>query len=267
MKKILENVYALKKFLYDEKIALYSGYVSYYAIISIVPLLLTVLIPSGKIIQINDGDVVSFFEDNIPEHVYELILFLLKDFDDKYFLPMISFQSVTLFWGASRVVKAVTKGLDFIFCSKTKHGFFKENLIGFFHTAFLVFIVTLYFLFFFVFGEIKFFEYKILNAITSFVVLAFILMLIYSRFPSEKKKFILQIPGSVFTAFSWLLFSEVFSVYLKFFSKSSYIYGSFAAITAVLVWIYVGATFFFVGGKMNFGYESAKNIDRNKTRC
>lgn len=266
MKKFLENVYAFKKFLYDEEITLYAAYVSYYAIISIIPFLLTVLMLSGKILQINDGDV-AFFEDNIPEHVYNLIIFLTNDFDDKYFLPMISFQSIALLWGASHVVKSVTKGLDFIFRVKRKHGFIEENLVGFCHTAVLTFLIALYLILLFVLARFAFFKSIFLKSIVSLCALTLILVWTYSHFSSEKKSYVLQIPGSIFTAVSWFLFSEFFALYLRFFSRASYIYGSFAAIIAVLIWIYAGTTFFFIGGKINFRCESAKNIDRNKTRC
>lgn len=63
-------------------------------------------------------------------------------------------------------------------------------------------------------------------------------------------------PGSVMTAFAWLLLSSGFSWYADNFGKFGTVYGSLGAIVALLTWLYFSAMALFVGACLNRTLEA-----------
>jgi membrane protein len=64
-------------------------------------------------------------------------------------------------------------------------------------------------------------------------------------------------PGSVFGVLVWLAGSFTFRAYLHFFNTYSKTYGSLGAAIILMVWLYVTAFAFLVGGEINAAIEHA----------
>ena len=60
-----------------------------------------------------------------------------------------------------------------------------------------------------------------------------------------------QLPGAIFAAVCWLLFSFGFSLYFSNFSNFSYMYGSLAAIVLLMFWLYFCICILFIGAEIN----------------
>jgi membrane protein len=67
-------------------------------------------------------------------------------------------------------------------------------------------------------------------------------------------------PGSVFGVLSWLAASGAFRYYLRFFDSYSKTYGSLGAVMVLLVWLYVTALAFLIGGEINAKIEHAGRL-------
>lgn len=89
-----------------------------------------------------------------------------------------------------------------------------------------------------------------------FVILSF--SMIYYCGPSlGKRHWYWGTPGSMFAAFLWVAASVGFRVYLHFFNVYTSTYGSFGAVMILLIWLYVTALAFLIGGKINAEIERA----------
>lgn len=89
-----------------------------------------------------------------------------------------------------------------------------------------------------------------------FVILCF--SIIYYCGPSLGKHHLAWgIPGSMFGALLWVTASMGFRVYLNFFNTYTSAYGSFGAVMILLIWLYVTALAFLVGGEINAEIERA----------
>jgi membrane protein len=64
-------------------------------------------------------------------------------------------------------------------------------------------------------------------------------------------------PGSTVGAFLWLLASEGFRLYVRFFNSYSKTYGSFGTLIILMFWLYVTGLSFLVGGVINAEIERA----------
>lgn len=64
-------------------------------------------------------------------------------------------------------------------------------------------------------------------------------------------------PGSLFGTLLWLASSAVLRIYMHFFNTYTATYGSLGAVMVLLVWCYVSALTFLIGGEINAEIERA----------
>jgi membrane protein len=89
-----------------------------------------------------------------------------------------------------------------------------------------------------------------------FVILLF--SIIYNWRPSWGERHWRWVtPGSTFGAILWVAASVGFRVYLHFFNTYTSTYGSFGAVMILLIWLYVTALAFLIGGEINAEIERA----------
>jgi membrane protein len=76
--------------------------------------------------------------------------------------------------------------------------------------------------------------------------------MVYTYVPSAKLKLVYQLPGAVFSAVVWSLFSWLFSLYVDMSDHFS-VYGSIATWLIMMIWLYFCITIFLIGAFIN-GY-------------
>lgn len=74
---------------------------------------------------------------------------------------------------------------------------------------------------------------------------------LYIALPNKKQKFKKQIPGAVVAAAGWIIFSELFSIYVDNFTRYSTFYGTMTLVALIMVWLYGCMYVLFVGGFIN----------------
>ena len=65
-----------------------------------------------------------------------------------------------------------------------------------------------------------------------------IFVMVYTFIPSGKRSFLRQIPGALLDAVVWIIFSELFSIYVEGNNAYSMFYGSLGGIAILLFWLY-----------------------------
>ena len=100
--------------------------------------------------------------------------------------------------------------------------------------------------------------WKILQwpAAVAFMMITFSLVYFFGPDLKEKHWYWVS-PGSVFGVLVWLAGSFAFRGYLHFFNTYSKTYGSLGAAIILMVWLYVTAFAFLVGGEINAAIEHA----------
>jgi membrane protein len=91
-------------------------------------------------------------------------------------------------------------------------------------------------------------------AAVAFMMITFSLVYYYGPDLKEKHWYWVS-PGSVFGVLVWLAGSFAFRGYLHFFNTYSNTYGSLGAAIILMVWLYVTAFAFLVGGEINAAIE------------
>jgi membrane protein len=97
------------------------------------------------------------------------------------------------------------------------------------------------------------FGYKALlvavKMITQAAVLSVLFGVIYYFLPAEKMPISLHLPGAVLSACGWVIFTELYSIYVSLTDTD--IYGSLSTVMLTMLWLYVCMYILLIGGEIN----------------
>ena len=103
-----------------------------------------------------------------------------------------------------------------------------------------------------------------LRSILSLIILAVFFTGLYTFLPYEKMRLKSQLPGAVFSTVCWILFSFAFSLYFKYFSRFSTMYGSLASVAVLMLWLYFCICILFMGAEINFHLSRMEHFRKNR---
>ena len=86
-------------------------------------------------------------------------------------------------------------------------------------------------------------------------VLILFFWVIYVFLPNKKHRAKYQLPGAIFAAAAWMIFSGIFSVYVDKYNNYSSFYGTMTTIALIMVWLYGCMYVLFIGGIINRTWE------------
>jgi len=85
----------------------------------------------------------------------------------------------------------------------------------------------------------------------SFIFIYISIKLLYTISPSKKVKSETTTTGALFTTISWIISTEIFSFYITNIASFDELYGNFANIVILLLWVYLLSSEFVIGMAMN----------------
>ena len=74
---------------------------------------------------------------------------------------------------------------------------------------------------------------------------------LYMVLPNRRNRFADSLPGAMFASAGWLIFSDLFSMYVEHFPNYANIYGSVYAVALSMLWLYFCVSIVFYGGVLN----------------
>ena len=173
-------------------------------------------------------------------------------------------SALTALWSSSRGVYGLLVGLNTIYGVSEDRGYFYTRAISILYT-FAFEVVILLTLVLHVFGGTltSFFQgipnpaiQKLMNILdlrfgVLLVLQSLLFTLMFMIFPNRRNGFWESLPGGLFSCIGWMLFSNLYSVYVTHFPSYSNIYGSVYAIAISMLWLYCCLEILFFGGALN----------------
>ena len=95
------------------------------------------------------------------------------------------------------------------------------------------------------------------RTLTAFLFLMAVFLALYKVLPNRKATFKSQMPGAFLTAVAWMVFSYAFSLYYTFFPNTLNMYGSFATIILIMLWMYICMNIVLYGAEVNAYFENS----------
>lgn len=177
---------------------------------------------------------------------------------------VVSVSVLTALWSASRGIHGLRTGLNKIYAVEESRGYLYTRLVSVLYT-FLLLLVLLLTLVLHVFGSalarwqplegspfLSFLEEII--GLRFFVLLGVQTVLFTAMFmvlPNRKNRFMDSLPGALLASSGWLIFSDLYSIYVRHFAGLSNVYGSVYGVALSMLWLYCCVSILFYGGALN----------------
>ncbi len=260
---LVGRAYGLVSRIQAMNIGLHAANAGYFIVLSVFPALV-LLLSLLRYTDLDAGDLLSFLDGVIPDALLPAAEKLIVSTYAYTSSAVVSVSAVSALWSASRGIYGLLMGLNAIYDVREDRGYFYTRTISVFYT-FLFLVVLLLTLLLNVFGEslLQMFPpargavWEFLSEIVDFRFLLMLLLqtglftAMFMALPNRKNSFSDSFPGAIFASAGWLLFSNLFSVYVDHFSGYSSVYGSVYALALSMLWLYVCLWLLFGGGALN----------------
>lgn len=244
-------------------IPLHAAYAGYFLILSLFPALLLIL----SLLRYTGLQVESLIEligDFLPAALLDAAEELVYSTYRNASGAVVGLSAVTALWSASRGVYGLLRGLNAIYGVSEDRGFLYTRGISVVYT-FVFFLVLLLTLVLHVFGSsiirlLTMVDNAVLIFLIDLIDLRFFLLLIlqsliftlmFMALPNKRNRFLDSLPGGVLSSIGWLVFSDIYSIYVENFSSYANIYGSVYAVALSMLWLYCCLSILFYGGALN----------------
>ncbi len=248
----------------------YAANTSFYIILAFFPavMLLVSLLP---VIGFTQANLIDAMQGIVPEVLMPLIERIVNDMSNNSTFALISVTALVAIWSSSRGVYFIQVGINAIHGIEENRSYLYRRILCMFYML-LLFAALLITLVILGFGQelarlLKKQSVPILQFIADImqfrglivlVLLSVFFCAIYCVFPNRKVSFKKALPGAVLAALGWLIFTLCFSIYSRYFSNYSVLYGSLSIIAFGMLWLYVCISILFYGCVFNLYLEKHK---------
>lgn len=245
------------------RVPVYAANACYFIVLAVFPALL-VLLGLLRYTPLEVERLGEMLEGILPEVLLvpaeELILLTYDNTSG----AALGLSAVTALWSASRGIYGLLTGLNAIYDVSEDRGYLYTRLLSVVYTfAFL--LVLLLTLGLHVFGTSLLgllersgapFFWFLLNLIDlRFFLLLFvqtgIFCAMFMVLPNRRNRFWDSLPGAVLASLGWLVFSDLYSIYVERFARLTNVYGSVYAVALSMLWLYCCMSIVFYGGALN----------------
>lgn len=268
-KTVIEAILTIRGFMnrvFKDHVSAYAAQAAYFIILSFIPFVLF-LLTVVRYTPLTQDLIRRVILEICPENFRGLVVSIVNEVYQKTsaVLPITLILSL---WSSGKGVQAITNGLNTICHVEETRSWLLTRLWSMFYT--LVFVVAIIAsLVLLVFGNslqksltgrwpwLGRMIAQIIGArtIVAFFILMSVFLALYKVLPNRKASFKSQMPGAFLTAVAWMVFSYAFSLYYTFFPNTLNMYGSFATVILIMLWMYICMNIVLYGAEINAYFE------------
>ncbi len=260
MKKLLKKIIILTRRIFTDEITVYSAQASFYIIISAFPFVMLLMSLIGFITPVSSETVIDWINTLFPEAIKPTIITLANELFEKS-VSLISLTALTAMWSASRGIAALERGVKRVYRTKRNSNIIVDGLMSVIYT--IIFMALIFAtLILQVFGNLitqwineyipfTMTDSLLIRGIFSFALMTLFFQMMYYFFNKRQTRFNKNLPGAAFSAIGWIVFSNLYSIYIDNIANYSYIYGSLTAVVLLMLWLYFCVIIFLMGAEIN----------------
>lgn len=245
------------------RVPLYAANAGYFLVLSVFPALLLVL-SLLRYTGLRVEALTGLLEGVIPKALMGAVERLIISTYANSSGAVVGLTGLTALWSASRGIYGLLTGLNAIYGAAEDRGYLYTRIISVVYT-FAFFLVLLLTLVLHVFGttiltwipvsghplwrfleEVIDLRWFLLLAVQTALFTAMFMVL-----PNRRNRFMDSLPGALLASVGWLVFSDLFSLYMEHFPNFANIYGSIYAVSLAMLWLYFCLSIVFYGGALN----------------
>ena len=251
------------------KIPVHSANASYFIVLSVFPTLL-LLVGLLRYTPLDAIDLLELLEGVIPmalrPEAENLILSTYRSASK----TVVGLSALTALWSASRGIYGLLTGMNAVYGVGENRGWLYTRITCVVYTfAFLIVLLLTLCLHVFgtaVVGMVERSSMPILRLLSGVIDLRFFLLVflqtllfcaMYTTLPNRQSRFWASMPGALLASVGWLVFSQLFSLYVEHFADYANLYGSVYAVALSMLWLYFCIQILFYGALLNRICEKA----------
>ncbi|MDF1618387.1 YihY/virulence factor BrkB family protein [Petrocella sp. FN5] len=218
----------------------------------------------------NDPAVTDYLIAILPAPIFETIQNIATDIELNRSTKVIPAALLVTAWAASKGILAIIQALNKAYDVVETRSYIKLRFLALFYTLGFILLIVLS-LILIVFGntiygliESNITVPEFISPIVIFlrftitIVLSMIFFIfLYNLSPTVKVGFIKVLPGAVFSSLGLVAASSAFSIYVKYSTSLSYLYGSLTGFMALILWLFFISLIIMVGGEINAVFLSS----------
>lgn len=260
---LIGRAYRLVRSLVLARVGVYASSACYFIALALFPslvLLLGLLRYTGLEVR----SLISMLEGVLPQALMPQAKQLVISTYMATSGTLVSVSALTALWSASRGVYGLIKGLNAAYRVEETRGYLRTRLMSVGYTfAFLVLLVLNLILQVFgaaIFQALPQTQEPLVEFFTEAVDVRILLLLLvqtglfaamYKALPNCENTWAQSLPGAVLASFGWLIFSNLFSLYVTYFPRYANIYGAVYTVALSMLWLYCCICIVFYGGALN----------------
>ena len=240
-----------------------SVVVAYYLLLSLFPLMIALgnLLPY---LSIDPNTVLSYVQELIPSQIYDFIGPAIENLLTTSSGGLLSISALAALWSASQSINALQIAMNKAFGVDQRSNFIVVRAVSFvIILLFMIAIVGVTMVFglgkiipdflqpIFKFQDNLIDTFQTVKWPVTIVALLFIMMLIYWLVPNAKVKLRSTLPGAIFATIGWMLLSQVFGLYARYFAAKIIGYQIIGSFIVLMIWLNLAATIIILGGIIN----------------
>jgi membrane protein len=263
MNSLLQKGRHLAAWLRPMQIPLHSARTGFFLILSLFPSLL-LLLGLLRYTSFGTEDLLDLLEGMLPHSFLGIAEALIDASYRHSFGMVISVSALAALWSASKGTYGLLEGLNAVYGVTEHRGYWRSRSISVIYTFFFLLALVLT-LVLHVFGNtvldfLQMTTIPLLLLVMRLIDLKFILLLLlqtalftlmYAMLPGRRNRLRRSLPGALLASFCWSVFSELFSIYVDYFSRYTNIFGSIYALALGMLWLYFCISILFYGGAFN----------------
>ena len=276
MKKLYNKILTLLGKVAALNIPLYASQASFFLALSVFPALV-LLVGLVRFTPLDVADLTEMLHGVLPTALMPAAQRLISNTYRSSTGTMLSISALTALWSASQGIHGLRMGLNAIAHLNENRNWLHTRLLSVVYTV-LFLLVLLLTLALHVLGTgllhwLPIAESPIFHFLESIVDFRFFLLLavqtilfcgMFIFLPNRRSRFWDVFPGAVFASLGWLIFTQLYSIYVEYFAELSIVYGSVYAVALSLLWLYCCISIVFFGGGLNQWLRKKDTIDEPK---
>ena len=246
----------------DREFSTYASSTSFFLFLSMVPLcmILTFLLP---LTGMECDQLITAAAQVLPEFMQALVIPIIRSsYMRTSMVPVMTW--ITLIWSSASGVTALVRGLRFIYRAPRHRYRFMTRFYGILGTlAMVVALVACVGIFVLSSALVTFLDTEktpmpwviqmVINGryVVLFLIYSFLLTLLYHFVSHLGWRLRSHMPGALLSSVSTVVFTELFTIYIKVNRSYTTVYGTLATLVLLLLWGYFCIMLIFTGAYLN----------------
>jgi membrane protein len=258
---------------YQDNCSLMAAAISFYAILSVIPLFLVFMSISGYVLHSSKQAlqaVIVLLWRTSPASIADGFQVITDLMEQKTVFGIIGILGST--WAASRIFSAVEDAMNTVWKVEKRRSYWHSKFLTLLLVPITVLVMLSSLAFTALYALAKNIEIPLIGlklsqahwiSQISVVLLPLVLgigmfFLTYKIIPNRKVSYRGALIGALCASGLWEVAKFLFDLYIKHYGNFQKMYGSFATIVVMLIWVYYSAYILLIGAEIGSNYEETK---------